>query len=144
MTELAAIESKFRRLAELRTTRDEDKIKAEKSEEEFKEYESELYDEIDESALEGGLRFNFGPPLGVISFSLRATNFGRIIDADAATKYFEEQQEIDEMSKPKLSKSKINELVRELIDQGKPMPPGIDFTTNRGITISRKGQESDS
>ena len=51
MSDLAALESKFRRLAELRETRDIDKSTADASESAYREYEAELLETIDRPAL---------------------------------------------------------------------------------------------
>lgn len=131
------VASKYRRLVELRTTRDESKQAAEKAESEYRQYEAELFEEMQDSPIKGALRLDLGD-LGTIAFSPRETSFGRIIDADAAAKYFELRGESDEMTKPHIEKGKLNERVRELLEQGKPMPEGVDFYVNRGITISKK------
>lgn len=130
--------SKFRRLAELRETRDETKTAAETAEKKYRTYETELFDEILESPIKGTRRIDLGPPHGTIAFTPKETSFGRIIDADAALEYFENRGMVDEMTKPSFQKRKLNEMVRELLEQQQPMPDGIDFYTNRGITISKK------
>lgn len=139
MSDLDAITAKCRRFAELRNERDEAKKAAETVEKEYREYESELFDELEESPLAGALKFDFGPPLGTIAFSLRTTYYGRIIDAAEAVEFFDTRGELEEMTKPKIEGGKLNEKVRELVEQGKPMPPGIDFYPRRGISISKKG-----
>lgn len=139
MSEEEAIASKFRRLAELREKRDETKTAADNAEDDYRKYEADLYDELMESPMKGSRRFDLGPPFGTVVFTPRETKYGRIYDEDAAQEYFEQRAMMDEMTKPSIEKRKVNELVRDLLDQGQPMPPGIDFTTNRGITISRKG-----
>ena len=133
-----AMASKFRRLIELREKRDEDKVTAEKSEKDYRKYEAELYDEIEEGPMKGSRRFDLGGTFGTVVFTPKETRFGRIIDADAAVKYFQGVSTDEEMLKQKISKGKLNEIVRERMEQGKPLPPGVDFYVNRNITISRK------
>jgi hypothetical protein len=133
------IASKFRRLVELRTERDETKATADRAEEEYREYESELFDEMEASPVKGARRIDLGEPFGLVVFTPRETKFGRILNLDDALDYFETRAMSDEMTKPGISKRKLNELVRELLEQGKPMPAGVDWYANRGITISKKG-----
>jgi hypothetical protein len=133
------IASQFRRLVELRESRDQTKTAAESAEKEYRDYEAELFDELRDSPLEGTTRLDLGGNIGVVAFTPRETTFGRIIDAAAAVEYFEENGQTEEMLKPQIGKGKLNERVRELLEQGKKMPPGVDFYANRGITISRRG-----
>lgn len=139
MSDEEQIASKFRRLVELRTNRDERKTAAEVSEKEYRDYESDLFEEIQSGPMQGTRRIDLGEPFGLVAFTPRETTFGRIIDSEAAVEYFEEHGQTEEMTKPQIGKGKLNERVRELLEQGKPLPDGVDFYVNRGITISRKG-----
>lgn len=131
------IASRYRRLVELRTTRDEDKNKAEESDKEYKDYEAEIIEELEDSPIEGSIKLNLGD-YGQITFTPRETVYGRVLDADEAKDFFADRGEGDEFVRTKFESGKLNERVRELVEQGKPMPPGIDFYTKRGITISKK------
>lgn len=137
MTLTDDLTKKFRRLVELRDKRDEAKTASEKAGKEYEEYEETIFDEVSESAFKGAIKLDLGPPYGEVSFTNRETPYGRIIDADAAREYFEEHGELDELSDAKFSKSKLNEIVKERLEQQKSMPPGVDFYHKRGITISR-------
>lgn len=139
MSDLAALESKFRRLAELRETRDIDKAAADASEGEYREYESELLETIDESALRGTVEFDFGGDLGRIRFQPRRTIYGKIIDKNAALDAFEEEAIADEMTAPKIEARRLNEYVRDRIEAGQDLPTGVGYYERRYVTISRKG-----
>lgn len=138
MSEQEAVASQFRRLIELRETRDSDKAAAEASENEYREYEAELWDSIAEGPIRGTLKLDLGEPYGIVRFTPRETYYGRVTDLDKALDYFESRAMTDEMTKPKIEKRKLNEMVREFIEsqEGK-MPDGIDFYANRGFTITR-------
>lgn len=133
------VASKFRRLVELREDRDERKSAFERAEEEYRSYESELFAELEESPVKGSRRIDLGEPHGLVVFTPRETKFGRVVDLDKAIAHFEQRAMVEEMTRPKIEKRKLNEMVRELLEQGKPMPEGIDWYANRGITISKKG-----
>jgi hypothetical protein len=138
MSDQERLASQFRRLVELREKRDETKTSAEKAETEYRDYEAELFDELQEGPMQGTLRFDLGGDIGVVTFTPRETKFGRIVDQDAALKFFEDRELAQEMTKPSIEKRKLNELIRGLLEQGKSMPDGIDWYAKRGITISRK------
>lgn len=133
--------ARLRRFMELRETRDESKKAAETAEKEYREAEADLYEELaaDDSPIEGTLKLNLGDPWGVVSFGPRETYFGRIIKGmeDEALEHFEQRAMIDEVTEPKFSMKRINEIVRDVKEHGGKMPPGIDFYARRGVTITR-------
>lgn len=138
MSELAALEGKFRRLAELRETRDFDKKTAEVSEEAYREYEAALLATIEESSLKGSVEFDFGGDLGTIRFTPRSTIYGRIVDKNAALEAFEAEAIGEEMTSPKIEARRLNEYVRERLESGEELPDGVGFYEKRFLTISRK------
>jgi hypothetical protein len=129
---------KLRRLMEAREKRDEAKKAAEESEKDYREIEAEVYDDLEESGLTGTVKIDLGQPWGVVSFNTRETYFGRIIDADEALDYFDQRAMTEEVSAPKFVMKRINEEVRDRIEQGLKMPPGIDYFARRGVTITRQ------
>lgn len=138
MSDLAALESKFRRLAELREERDIDKKASENSEAAYREYEAELFEAVEESALRGTVEFDFGGDLGKIRFQPRRTIYGRVIDKNAALDAFENEALVDEMTAPKIEARRLNEYVRDRLENGQELPDGVDYYERRYFTISRK------
>ena len=130
------IASRFRRLVELREKRDQDKEQAETSETEYREYEAELLDEIRDSPITGTRRIDLGK-YGTVRFTPRETVYGRIVDADKAIEAFEREGLRENMTKTQISKSRLNEIVRDRLETGQPMPDGVDWYANRGFTITR-------
>ena len=129
--------SKLRRFLELRDARDTTKVAAEQAEEDYRHAEAELWDNLDESAVKGGIKVDLGEPWGVVRFSPRETFYGRVLDSDAALDYFEQTAQVDEFTKPKIVAARVNELVRERIESGQPMPDGIDWYARRFVAITR-------
>lgn len=138
MSDLAALESRFRRLAELRQDRDQDAVTAKRSEEAYREYEAELLAILEDSGLKGSLGFDFGGDLGEISFQRRKTVYGRIIDKKAAMAALREEGLAEQMTGEKIESRRLNELVRERQESGEDLPDGIDFYEKRFISISHK------
>lgn len=139
MSELAQLESKFRRLAELREERDFAKKTSETAEGEYREYEAELFVAIEDSSLRGTVEFDFGGDLGVIRFQPRSTIYGRVIDKNAALDAFENEALVDEMVAPKIEARRLNEYVRDRLETGQELPDGVGFYERKYFTISRKG-----
>lgn len=135
---LDTVESRFRRLAELREERDISKAAAESAEKAYREYEAELFESVSESALSGSVEFDFGGDLGKIRFQPRSTVYGRVIDKNAALEAFENEAIVDEMTAPKIEARRLNEYVRDCIEQGRDLPEGIDYYERKYMTISRK------
>lgn len=138
MTELAQLESKFRRLAELREDRDIAKKTAETAEGEYREYEAELFVAIEDSSLRGTVEFDFGGDLGIIRFQPRSTIYGRVIDKNAALDAFENEALVDEMVAPKIEARRLNEYVRDRLESGQELPDGVGYYERKFFTISRK------
>jgi hypothetical protein len=128
----------LRRLLEARQAHDEAKM-AEKAAKEAKDQiEQEVFDRFEESGQEGTLKVNLGEPWGTVAFRTRETFYARIIDPDEAADYYEQRAMMDEVSAPKFVMARLNEEVREAIDQGAKLPPGLDYYANRGMTVTRQ------
>lgn len=136
--DLNSLESKFRRLAELRETRDIDKQTHETSERAYREYEAELFETIEESSLKGTVEFDFGSDLGVIRFQPRSTIYGRVVDKNAAMDAFEEEALSDEMTSAKIEARRLNEYVRDKLEAGLELPEGVGYYERKYFTITRK------
>lgn len=130
--------SKLRRHMELREARDVAKKALEDAERDFRESESEVYLAIQESDMKGTIKVDLGPPWGVVSFRNRATPYARIIDEDAALKYFTDRAMKEELQAPKFVKKRLNSIVRTVLETDGDMPPGIDYYTQYGVTITRQ------
>lgn len=132
------VAKKLRRLIEVREKRDISKATAERDEKEYRAIEAEVIDALEESPLEPPYKVDFGEPYGVVRFSPRETIYGRVIDKEAALDYFEQRALMDELTEPKIAMARLNEIVRELHEQGEAMPDGVDFVPRRYITITRQ------
>lgn len=128
--------AKLRRLMEARTARDEAKKALEQAEADFREIETEVYEAL--ANVKGTIKVPLGEPWGTVSFRQRETYYGRIIDDEAALEYFEQRQMMDELTAPRFVKARLNEIVRECVEQGEAPPPGVDYYANRGVTITRQ------
>lgn len=128
--------AQLRRLMELRDAKDQTAVTATKAAAAYKEAEAAAFESL--SGIKGSIKPDLGPPWGYVQFSARETHFGRVYDASAAKKYFQEMKMTSAMSEPKFVKKRLNEIARQCREQGTVPPPGIDWTTNRGVTITRQ------
>ncbi len=128
--------AQLRRLMELRDAKDQTKLSATKASKAYADAETAVFESL--SGIKGSIKPDLGPPWGYVQFSARETHFGRVYDAAKAKAYFEEMQMTSAMSEPKFVKKRLNEIARECREHGTTPPPGIDWTTNRGVTITRQ------
>lgn len=133
-----AAKSKLRRLLELRQDKDVAEQAFNSAKAAFRELEAEVVDQMEEDGVEGTLKVDLGAPWGVVAFRTRETIYARVVDEHAALKWFEERMMVDEVSVPKWAKGRLNAIVREHREQGLPLPPGLDYLPNRGVTITRQ------
>lgn len=129
---------KLRRLMVLREARDEAKAALSRAEEEYREAEAEIHEELSEGALDRLNNVDLGPPWGKVSFHAKATTYGRVVDSEQARAFFEGQQMGDVMTEPKFVGARINEIVRDAEEQGEELPPGLDYYKRRYIQITRQ------
>lgn len=135
--------SELRRLMELREAKDEAEQAFKDAKEAYQEAELDLFDKLTDEA-QGAIRrlpnVDLGPPWGKVSFQARETHYARIIPGkeNEALEHYEQRAMIDSVTAPKFVMKRLNEEVRDCIEQGKNPPPGIDYYTNRGITVTRQ------
>jgi len=112
------------------------KAEADAATNEYRAAEQDVLDRMDELGLKT-LTVEL-PGVGSVRFTKRKpTIYGRITDLDAAMEAFSESGRADELFSPKVAASRLNEFVRECLEQGQPLPPGVDFYERPGVTVSR-------
>jgi hypothetical protein len=130
-------DAEFRRLMELRVERDETKLAADNAEKAYRAFEAEIWDRLSESSQLPPYKFDLGEPHGVVTFHPKETHYGRIIDKEKALDYFEGRAMMDEVTEPKIVMARVNEIVRDAMEQNESLPEGIDFYARRFITITK-------
>lgn len=81
---------------------------------------------------------NLGEGYGRVQLGRRETVRSRVIDLDAALDSFESEARVDEITKTEVRKAQLNELVRERLETGQPLPEGVDFTRTPFIQVTRR------
>lgn len=139
LTGAEELASRVRRLVELRTRKDETEAAAKTAKEEFVEYQAQFYEEYEKSPLTGSINVNIGGDFGTVQLVPRSTKSGRVLNYDKAVQYFRERGQLAEFTRNEIRKGRINDLVKECIEQKKPLPDGIDYYTKEYFTITFKG-----
>ena len=129
--------SRVRRLVELRTAKEQAETAAKAAKKEFEEFQRDFLEEYKNSPLKGSINIEIDDETSV-RITPRETKYGRILDYDKAKKYFEERNKVDEYMRDDFRMGRIHEIVREHIEQRKPLPEGLDFYTKEYFTITIK------
>lgn len=130
------VKRKFRTLIALRDKRDQAKIAAKNAEQEYRDYEAALWEEMDETGVEGALKVPLGSEFGTVTFTAAETMYGRVLDEHKLVDWLHANDLIESHTDAKLSKARLNEIIRERLEAGEPLPEGADFTPTRYIKIS--------
>lgn len=133
---LEELRARIARFMELRAAKDETKIAADKAKREFDEYQAQFFEEYEKSPLEGSIKVRVGD--AVVQLVPRRTKYGRVLDYDKAVEYFKKRNKLDEYTRDDFRMGRLHELVREHIEQKKPLPEGIDFYTKEFFTMTVK------
>ena len=128
----------LRRLVEAREKRDETDAAARRAAAEYREIEAEVHEELTDGPVQRLNNVDLGPPYGRVSFHAKETTYGRILDKDQALDYIEERQMADEMTESKIVMARVNEIVRECVEEGQDLPPGFDFYRRPYVQITRQ------
>lgn len=128
------IDTLVRRVLEAREdyeTKRKAKVKAEKRKHAV---EADLHEELERQNMPGSKVEIDGERVGVARVS---TIRGRIIDRDVAVKALTDEGKADGYTFTDLRKGAINDLVRECLESGEPIPEGLDFNETKFVRITR-------
>jgi hypothetical protein len=132
------LQSMARRLVELRNKRDQTKKAASDAKKEFEDFQADMLERVKKSPVKGSRNVELGDDMGEIRLTPKSTKYGRILNYDDALKYFEERNKDKEYVREEFRMARLHELVRECIEQKKPLPPGVDFYTKEYFQITFK------
>lgn len=138
LNDMETLKGKVLRLVELREYRDITAKAAKNAKDAFDHYQADFFQEYERSPIKKGITVDLGEKYGDVQIVPKRTKFGRVIDRAKAEAYFKERNKEKEFIKEDFRMKRLNELVREHIEQGKPLPDGIDFYTTEYFSISFK------
>lgn len=131
------LDSKVRKLLKLRKANDLAQQDAKQAAADLAEFEAELWSDMEDQGLKT-LTLELGAPHGKVQIQRRETKFSRVLDKGALIQALSEAGIAEELTRPDVRKKQLNEYVRTLLENGSPLPPGLDFTSNKYVSVTRK------
>jgi hypothetical protein len=119
------ITAEARRLAKLKAASSKAAERADKAKQAFEDAQRKFYDHMQDEGI-GSIKVdgtNFVPA---------QTVYGQVQDREAFIAWAQENEE--ELLEPHERKALINELVREAVDNGTELPPGLGFYTKEYVS----------
>lgn len=141
------MDTKARRLVDLRGARDVAAQLATKAEKAYRAFEADFWAELeDEHGGVTSLDLDLGTGYGKVKLTRRETVYADIVDPEALAQSARDtgrDQELIKQADEATRKSDfrnapLNELVRETLEHGGELLDGLSFRHDRGITITRK------
>lgn len=129
MSDSQELEQHFLDLAKKKAEAKQAQQRADALKKEAKEFELWLHD----VARERGVR---GLKTDTHTFSIRQTIYGHVQDEEAFKEWAAENGEDDAYFVPRQARGRINELVREHIENGWELPPGLGFYPDNQISTT--------
>ena len=132
--------TKARDLVAARERRDETAKIAEAAERAYREKEDAFWESLDDEEQTTAV-FDLGDGVGRVQFQKRETITSRVISGmeDDLREWARENGYEDAIfGEPRIHKRVTNEYVRDWLQAGQPLPPGLDFVARRYVTITRK------
>jgi hypothetical protein len=124
----------FERLLALRHDRDNMKELADAAEKEYRAHEAIVWEKMENNGDESLKKtLPSGETLRVVK---RGTIYSRVVDLDTLLDSLEQSGRVEEMTKPAVEKKRLNELVRECLETGSPIPAGADFYERRFLQLT--------
>lgn len=133
----ALLETKAREVLDAREAYDiayKDKVKAEIVK---KRLEAELNEDMKKAKLEGGT-LALGEGYGTWQFNREQKVNSSVFDEEAAIKYFEENGMSAGYVEGKVRKKPTNQLVRESLESGQELPPGIEPRITKYVKATKR------
>jgi hypothetical protein len=79
-----------------------------------------------------------GTGYGTVQVGRRQTIRSRVFDMEKALAWLSAHGRREEMTRDEVRKAPMNELVRECLETGQPLPEGVDYTTTPFVQVTRK------
>lgn len=110
-----------------------EKVKQEKK---MKSAEADMNDAMAKAKLPG-CTMELGPSYGNVRFNREQKVNSSIFDEEAAIKYFEEKGMLTGYVQGKVRKAPVNQLVRESLENGQELPPGIEPRVTKFVKVTK-------
>lgn len=128
--------AKLRRLIAAREKVDELEVALEAAKKDKDILDSEVWDMLNEAPMRPPFKFIIDGE--EIIFHNKTTPYGKILDYDKAYEWAREKGWDEALNEDRFVMARVNEEIRERIDDNAEMPPGIGYTEKRWVAITRQ------
>lgn len=115
----------------LKTRKDRSSKVSKQREATYKEFERDVYHYMERNRLDGVKSEGF-------TFGTRSTTMGNVFDQDAFEAWLAENDLLDDYLRKEPQKARINELVRERLDNQQELPPGVNAHAREYVSITEQ------
>lgn len=134
---MSRLDSRARRLLELRDENDRAQREAKAAKAALDDYEMEFWSELEDLGLKS-VSLELGPPYGSVRLERRERRDSRVLDLRSLTEWVIAEGYAAELLRDEPRKAVLNQFVRTRTENGQPLPPGLDFTTKRYVSVTKK------
>lgn len=131
------LETLARRVIDLRADYDKKRKAKTSAEEKMKRAESDMNDAMSKAKLPGAT-LELGPGYGKVQFNREQKVNSSVFDEAAAIKWFEENGMTAGYVQGKVRKKPTNQLVRETLENGGELPPGIEPRVTKFVKVTKR------
>lgn len=131
------LETLARRVIDARAEYDEAYKEKVKKENAKKGAEADMNEAMAKAKLPGAT-LDLGPGYGNVQFNREQKVNSSVFDEHAAIEYFEEQGLASGYVQGKVRKKPLNQLVRESLENGQELPPGIEPRLTKYVKVTKR------
>ena len=112
------------------------RVKAERAK---KQAEADINDAMAKAKMPG-TTLELGPGYGIQQFNREQKVNSSVFDEEAAIKYFEEKGLASGYVDEKVRKKPLNQLVREALENGQELPPGVEPRVTKYVKVTKRNK----
>lgn len=131
------LETLARRVIDKRAKYDEAYKARVKAEKEKKAAEADMNDAMAKAKLPGAT-LELGPGYGNVQFNREQKVNSSVFDEEAAIAFFEEKGMGPGYVQGKVRKAPLNQLVRESLENGQELPPGVEPRVTKYVKVTKR------
>jgi len=131
------LETLARRVIDLRANYEKKRKAKVSAEKDMKRAETDMNDAMARAKLPGAT-LALGEGYGNVQFNREQKVNSSVFDEEAAIKYFEDQGLAAGYVDEKVRKKPLNQLVREALENGQELPPGVEPRVTKYVKVTRR------
>lgn len=133
------LETLARRVIDARETYEKARKEKVKQEKARQAAEADLNDAMAKAKLPGAT-LELGPGYGKVQFNREQKVNSSVFDEEAAIAYFEAKGMLTGYVQGKVRKAPLNQLVRESLENGQELPPGVEPRVTKFVKVTKRNK----